>query len=163
MLAAFHPPNDVGKGGELLTLAAQQRISFEEGNHFLQEIPTSADHEHKCAVVGPTVVLPYRSAIQSAVDEVQDLLPTHVLVHPKLRYELPTDSRTGISLDRYVKAALAIDEARDVRIQPFLLIGRTCRIVTVHSVHVRPSVRFGCIGHDLLRRVAQDTYGFSSI
>ena len=34
-----------------------------------------------------------------------------------------------------VKASFSVDEARDVRIQSFLLIGRTCRIVTALSIH----------------------------
>ena len=32
-----------------------------------------------------------------------------------------------------VERSLPVDETRDVSIQPFLLIGRTCRIVTAHD------------------------------
>ena len=34
-----------------------------------------------------------------------------------------------------MKASFSIDESRDVRIQSFLLIGRTCRIVTFLDNH----------------------------
>jgi hypothetical protein len=101
------------------------------------------------------MVLPQQSTTKRRLDELQQLTSHDVLAHPKLGHELPTDTRARIPLNRYVKASFAIHEARYVRFQPFLLIGRTCRIFTALGVHDR-SVRRGCV--TILReRVAQDT------
>jgi hypothetical protein len=51
----------------------------------------------------------------------------------ELRYELPAGARAPVSLYSYMKRSFSIDVTRSIRIQPFLLIARTTRIVTVHS------------------------------
>ncbi len=65
-------------------------------------------------------------------DEIKNLLPTHIMTNTKLRYELETNSRAWVSLERNVKAAFSVYKSRDVGIQSFLLIDRTCRIVTAN-------------------------------
>ena len=48
-----------------------------------------------------------------------------------------------------MKAAFSIDETRNVRIQSFLLIGRTCRIFTSLDVHGPRAYVSGVIDRDL--------------
>ena len=108
------------------------------------------------------MILPYRSAADLTPNQIQDLGPTHVLAYSELRHELPTDSRTRVPLDRYVKASFSIDETCDVRIQPFLLIDRTCRIVTFLAVYDPRAYDPGVMATTFRGRVAQDASGFSS-
>ena len=162
MFADVHSPNDIGERCELSMFATQKRISFEERDDFLEKITATSDNQHQRLVVRVSVVLPYRSTVQSLSNQIQDLRSTDVLTYSKLRDELPTNSRPLVLLDRYVKASFSIDESRDVRIQPFLLIDRTCRIVTFLGCHgAERTARVCC--HGSRERVAQDTYGFSSI
>jgi hypothetical protein len=56
--------------------------------------------------------------------------------------------------------AFTIDETRPVRIQPFLLIGRTCRIVTVPTVRGPRAYVSGVPATTSWGRVAQDTPAF---
>ena len=163
VFAPCHTPNNVGEGDELHVLAAQERVSLEERDHFLKEILSPAHDEHEGSIVAATVVLPYRSTSQSVLDEVQDLLPTHVLIDPELWHQLPAELCARVPLDRYMKAAFSIDEARYVRVQSFLLIGRTCRFVTVAKDHGPRAYGSGVMTTSSCRRVAQDSYGYSSI
>ncbi len=89
------------------------------------------------------MVLSQRSAVETLLDEDQDLKPRDVLTHAELGNELPTGSRARIPLQSYMKAAFAIDEACDVRIQSFLLIGRTCRFFTSSTIHSSRSYKPG--------------------
>ncbi len=108
------------------------------------------------------MILPYRSAADLTPNQIQNLGPTHVFAYSELRHELPTDSRTRVPLDRYVKASFSIDETCDVRIQPFLLIDRTCRIVTFLAVYDPRAYDPGVMATTFRGRVAQDASGFSS-
>jgi len=90
------------------------------------------------------VVLADRSAAESPSYQVKDLRAKDVLTDSELWHELPFDIRARVPLDRHMKTTFSIDEARDVRIQPFLLIDRICRIFTVSNVHAR-NVHSGCI------------------
>ena len=86
-------------------------------------------------IIRAPVVLPDGPTADPCSDQVKDLRPTHVLADSELRHELPTDSRARVLLDRNVKASFSVDETGYLGIQPFLLIGRTCRIVTAPDVH----------------------------
>ncbi len=55
----------------------------------------------------------------------------------ELRYQLITTLTRRIAVDGDGKAALTIDIARNVAIQPFLLIVRTQHIVTLQRGSVR--------------------------
>jgi hypothetical protein len=57
------------------------------------------------------------------------------LDHGELRLDLPAEVTRWVPEDRNAEAALAVDEADDPLLEswPFLLIGRTGRIVTAHS------------------------------
>ena len=74
------------------------------------------------------------SAAEALPYEIKDLTPLGALTHVQLRNELPTVLRARIPLDRYVERSLSVNVARDVGVQPFLLINRTRHIVTAHVV-----------------------------
>ena len=117
-------------------LGAQKWLRFEEGNDPFKQVITTADDEHQAGVLRAAVVRLDPSTAQAQLDQVEDLTPLRILTDVKLWYELPTGSRTEVLLDGDVKRAFSVDVARDVGIQSFLLIDRTCRIVTVHSPRV---------------------------
>ena len=72
-------------------------------------------------------------------DTAKDLPAVSALADMELRYELPTDSRTRVPLNGDVEGPFSVDVTRNVGIQPFLLIDRTCRIVTAHCPRVMNS------------------------
>ena len=77
------------------------------------------------------------------MDQPQNVLVPIVLGDVELRNHLPLPPRARISLNRDVKAAFSIHEPRHVVAEPFvwpsLLIARTGRIVTAHTLIVRGS------------------------
>ena len=78
------------------------------------------------------MVLAYPSAAKPSHYQVKDLTPLWILADMELRDELPSGPRPGIPLDGDVERPFSVDVTRNVGIQPFLLIDRTCRIVTAH-------------------------------
>jgi hypothetical protein len=132
VLPNSHRPHDTSEGTEVLLLATQKGIRFEEGDHIPQEIITTADDEHESRVRRAAMVLLDPSTAEAVLNEVEDLTPLRVLADMELRHELPTDPRARISLNGNVEGSFSIDVARNVGIQPFLLVDRTCRIVTAH-------------------------------
>ncbi len=78
------------------------------------------------------------------------------LDHAEVGLDLPTQTTTAVPEDRNTEAAFAVDEADDPLLEtwPFLLIGRTGRIVTAHS-HI---LKRGCDMNEY-RRI----HGVSSI
>src|SRR5207302_11438107 len=89
--------------------------------------------EHQTGVTRSPVVLPYVAAAKPGTKEVEDLRALGVLADTELWDELVPNSRARVPLHGYMKRALAVDEAGEVRVQPFLLIVRTDRIVTAWS------------------------------
>src|SRR5713101_1693576 len=65
--------------------------------------------------------------------QVENLPSFSVLTHMKLRYELPAGPGVLVPLNSYMKRTFSVDVTRYIGIQPFLLIVRTARIVTVHG------------------------------
>jgi hypothetical protein len=132
VLPLSHRPHDSSEDMEVLLLAAQEGIRVEEGNHLPQEIGSIAHDEHESRVPRSAMVLLDPSTAQAKLDEVEDLTSLRILAYVELRHELPTGPRARISLDGNVEGTFSIDVARDVGIQPFLLVYRTCCIVTAH-------------------------------
>ena len=143
MHATLHRPNDPGERDDLVLLAAHKGVAFEEGDHPLEEVLPPPNDQHIGVIVRLPMVLPERAAANALSDQVQYPDPSGVLAHAELRHELPTASRTWVPLQRNVKAAFSVDKSRDVGIQSFLLINRTCRIVTAPLTHGR-TLRGGC-------------------
>jgi len=56
---------------------------------------------------------------------VQNLDSRLVLTYPKLRHKMPTASCARVPLDRYMKTSFSVYKSGYVRLQSFLLIGRT--------------------------------------
>ena len=132
VLSLRHRQNDLAKREELLLFRAQEGLTFEERDDTLQEILPPAHHEHQRGVPGAPVILPDESAAKPLAQEVEDLPAFGILADVQLGHELPTASRARVALDRNMERAFAIDEASEIRIQPFLLIVRTGQIFTAH-------------------------------
>jgi hypothetical protein len=128
--ASLHRANDAS---EVSLLRAQEGLSFEEGDDLRQQVFPFANDEHQRCVRTRSMVLTYPTAVETPGNEIQDLTPFGVLTDVKLRHELPTGSRALVPTDRYVERAFSVDETRDVRVQPFLLIVRTAWIFTAHE------------------------------
>ncbi len=57
MLSERHRTNYPGECHEFILLATQKRISFEEGNHFLKQVLTAPNHQHKRVVIRASMIL----------------------------------------------------------------------------------------------------------
>jgi hypothetical protein len=125
MFACFHPANYAGEAFKLLVLATHKRIALEEGNHSLQEIIPLSDDQHQSVVIRATMVLADAPTADLPLDEVGNLSPYDILTDPELGSKLPTNPASWVALNCYVKTTFTIDETRNVRVQPFLLIDRT--------------------------------------
>ena len=137
VLTSLHRSNDEGEGLELLLFRAQKVVRLEERDDLGQKVGSSPNHVYQRRVGGAGVIAPDPAAAESRCDQVEDLATLRVLADVELRDELPADSRRCVPLNGDVEGSFPVDETRDVGIQPFLLIGRTCRIVTAH--HRKPT------------------------
>ena len=133
VLSSRHRPNDPSEHEEVLLLRAQEGLRLEERDDLPKEILTSPHDVDKCPVARPAMILSYPSAADPFADQVEDLTPLRALTDMELRHELPTGPRARVPLDGHVEGSFSVDVARDVGIQPFLLIGRTRRIFTAHA------------------------------
>jgi hypothetical protein len=133
VLALRHRSHDQRERFEVLLLAAEEGLRFEERNDLRQKIVPVANHEHQRGVARSAVVLAYPSAAEPPSDQVEDLTSFRILADVELGHELPSGSRAGVPLNGDVKRTFSVYEARDVGIQPSLLIVRTRRIVTAHA------------------------------
>ena len=129
-------PDYPSEGEEVLLLAGQERLRLEERKNSRQEIYPVANHQDERSVTRAAMVLPYPPAAQPGRDKVEDLSPLRVLADVELRYKLPSDSRTRVTLYRDVKRSFSVDVAGDVGIQSFLLIDRTRHFFTAHATTV---------------------------
>ena len=132
VLASLHRSHDGREGLELLLFRAQKAVRLEERDDLGQEVGSSSNHVYQCRVGRTGVIPPDATAAEPSRDQVEDLSALRILADVKLRDELPAGSRRWVPLYGDVERSLPVDESRDVSIQPFLLIGRTCRIVTAH-------------------------------
>jgi hypothetical protein len=133
VLAPLHRSHDEGEGLELPLFCAQKGVRFEEGDDPGQKVGSLSNHVYQRRVRGTGMIRPNPSAAEPPQDQVKDLTPLGTLTDVELRDELPAGNRRCVPLDCDVERSLPVDETRDVSIQPFLLIGRTCRIVTAHA------------------------------
>ena len=95
-----------------------------------EEVASSSDDINQRTVlpsVGPDVA----ATSKPHANQLKHLASVSVLADTKLRDKLKAASACLIAIDGNCKAALAIYIARNVAIQPFLLIVRTRHIVTV--------------------------------
>ena len=130
MLTACHRSHDRRKLLKVLLLRGQKRRSFEERDNALQQVHTPSNDVHQSTVL-PSVGLDVTASPESLANQLEHLSPVAVLADMELWNQLKTASTRGIAIDGDRKAALTIYIARDVTIQPFLLIVRTRHIVTV--------------------------------
>jgi hypothetical protein len=132
-----HRRNDAGKGEEVTLFRAHERLRLEEWDDPRQEVFPTANYQHQRGVRARSMVLTNLTTAEATGDEVEDLAPFAVLAHSELRYQFPTGPGACVPTDRYVKRTFSIDETRDIRIQPFLLIVRTGWIFTAHAPTLR--------------------------
>ena len=97
-----------------------------------QEVLALANDKHKGTVLSP-VGLDVPAPPKLRLDQPQHLIAFAVLADVKLRYELKPTPARGIAVDGDSETAFAIYIARNVAIQPFLLIVRTRHVVTVST------------------------------
>ena len=131
--SSVHRSDDAGEDEEVSLLRAQEGLRLEEWDDPRQQVFPPTNDVHQRGVRARSVIRSDPPAAQPAADEVEDLTPFGVLADMELRDQLPTGPGTAVPTDRYVERTFSIDETRDVRIQPFLLIVRTGWIVTAHE------------------------------
>ena len=125
-------PHDAGEDEEFLMLRAQERLTFEEGDHLGEEIPPVADHEHQRGVLGAAVIRSQMTALHALGQQVKDPPALWRLADTEFGDELHSNSCTRIPLYGYVERTFSVYEASEICIQSFLLIVRTGRIFTAH-------------------------------
>ena len=130
MVTEGHRSHNRRKLLKVLLLGGHKRRSFEEGDHVLKQVFSSSDDIDQRTIL-PSVRLDVAAFIKSIANHIQHLSSVAVLADVKLRNQLITATTRWIAVDGDCKAALAIYKARNVAIQPFLLIVRTRHIVTV--------------------------------
>ena len=133
MLPFRHRTHDAREGEELLLFAAEKGLRLEERDYLREEILTVSNHEYQRRIFRASMIRLDPAAVEALHDQVKNLTSLCALTDVKLRNELPTVLRARIALDRYVERSFSVDVARDVGIQPFLLINRTRHIVTSHG------------------------------
>ena len=134
-----HQPHDLRKADELVPLRRSQWMCFEKRNNRGDEITEGPDAVavQVFPVVIVTSVATDVAAFEVPLQLVQDMHAPSSLDHAEVRLNLPTQTTTAIPEYRNTEAAFAVDEADDPLLEtwPFLLIGRTGRIVTAHLTH----------------------------
>ena len=130
MATERHRSHDRRKLLKVLLLRGQERRPFEEGNHMPQKVLSSSNDVDQSTIF-PSIGLDVAAPTKSLADQTKHLSPVTVLADMKLRDQLIAATTCGVTVDGDCKAALAIHIARNVAIQPFLLIVRTRHIVTV--------------------------------
>jgi hypothetical protein len=130
MVTESHCSHDRRKLLEVLLLGRQERRPLEEGNHALKEISTSSYDVDKSTIF-PSVGLDVTATTESLAYQPKHLSPVTVLADMKLRYQLIPAATGRVAVDSDGETALTINIARNVAIQPFLLIVRTHHIFTV--------------------------------
>ena len=131
-----HQSHDSREAGEFIALCRSQWMCFEKRDDRLDEVTERPDAV--AVQVFPVIVVTSVAADVAASEEplqlVQNLHAPRSLHHAEVRLYLPTEPTAVVPEDRNAEAAFAVDEADDPLLEswPFLLIGRTDRIVTVH-------------------------------
>jgi len=125
-----HRSYDRRKLLKVLLLRGQERRPVEEGNYVRQKILTPSDDVDQSTVLS-SIGLDVAASSEPLADQPEHLAPVSVLADVELWNKLKAATARWITVDGDCKAALAIYVARDVAIQPFLLIVRTRHIVTV--------------------------------
>jgi len=125
VLSPSHRTHDYGEGFELEPLLTEDRMGLEEGDHPLEEIAAVPNHEDQGPVTpASSCVASHTATAETALQEQQDRRSFRILTHMQLRHELPPRLRGRIPLDRDVEATFPVDIARQIVVQPFLLIVR---------------------------------------
>ena len=120
-------------------LRRSQWVRFEKRNDRSDEITEGSDAvavQILSRVIVATIATDM-AAIEEPLQLVQNLHASRSLHHAEVRLHLPTEPTAVIAENRDAEASFAVNEADDPLLEswPFLLIGRTGRIVTAHVIH----------------------------
>lgn len=134
-----HQPHDFREADELIMLCCSQRMCFKKRNDRPDEITERPDavSVQVLPVIIVTSVAARVAAFEEPLQRVQTLHAPCSLDHAEVRLYLPAEPTAAVPEDRNTEAAFPVDEADDPLLEtwPFLLIGRTDRIVTAHATH----------------------------
>jgi hypothetical protein len=136
VVAESERSNDAGELLEVRLLAREHGVAFEERYDAIEQVFALAHDEHERSIA-PTVGLDV-SAVETPLDQSENLVPVAVLADMELRNQLKPDATARAALHRDREASFSVDVTRDVAIQPFLLIVRTRHVVTI--VNARPDL-----------------------
>ena len=134
-----HQSHDSREAGELIALCRSQWMCFEKRNDRPDEVTEGPDAV--AVQVFPVVIVTSVAADVAASEEplqlVQNPHAPASLDHREVGLDLPAETTRSVPEDRNTEAAFAVDEADDPLLEswPFLLIGRTDRIVTAHATY----------------------------
>jgi hypothetical protein len=70
MLSTGHCSTNPSKRRELLLLTTQKRVSFEEGNHSLEQVLSASNDQHVGVVIRATVVFTKPSTAEHSLCEI---------------------------------------------------------------------------------------------
>jgi hypothetical protein len=101
-----------------------------EGDHPHEQIFATSYYEDK-RTIPSSIGLDVPASPEPRLDQTKHLSPVAVLADVKLRDQLIAALARGITVHDDREAAFSVYIARDIAIQPFLLIVRTRHIVTV--------------------------------
>jgi hypothetical protein len=136
MVTLDHQPDHAGKPAELIAFRRSQWVRLEKRNDAVNKITERPDvvAVQVFPMVVVTAVATDTTTSEEQLQLVQYLHAPCSLDHCELRLDLPAEATRWVPEDRNTEAALAVDEADDPLLEswPFLLIGRTGRIVTAH-------------------------------
>ena len=113
-------------------LRGEERRPLEKRNHVLEKVASSSDDIDQCTIL-PSVGLDVAASSEPLAYQSKHLSPVTVLADMELGNQLIAAATRGVAVDGDCKAALAIYVARNVAIQPFLLIVRTRHIFTLQD------------------------------
>src|SRR6185312_14513478 len=119
MVTESHRSYDLRKLPKVLLLRGQKRRSLKEGNHVLQKVTPPSNDVDQCTVL-PSVGLDVSASAEPFAYQSKHLSSVTVLTDMKLRHQLIPATTRRIAIDGDRKAALTVNIARNVAIQPFL-------------------------------------------
>ena len=143
MATTSHLPHDAGELLEIRLLRREQRGTLEERDHSFEQRLTLAHDQDQCPIA--PAVSPDRAAAEPRLDQLEHLSSLAILAHVKLRDKLKPDAERYIALHRDGERSFSVDVPWDVAVQPFLLIVRTRRVVTI--VYVWSDVTMSSAGY----------------
>ncbi len=129
VITAVHQADHLGKPPEVVSFSCPQWMAFEELNNLCQALQATNPEFETI-----TVVHGNRSAAEERLQRIEDSLIPAVLNDTELWKDLPSYCHRALAIDGDVETPFSVDESDNpARVQPFLLITCTHRILTSHQ------------------------------